>query len=124
MTTYTAEYFIRKFEAIPEEKWCVNEFRAGRKKCALGHCGVRANTPVKVDAVDHFGSCPWGIPAADALHRLVGQHFSSGVGHINDGEHPLFKQPTPKARILAALSDILVREKTERRLAHGHVHRR
>lgn len=37
---YNIDYFIAKFEAIPEEKWTVNTFSGEEgKRCALGHCG-------------------------------------------------------------------------------------
>ena len=37
---YTLEYFIKKFEAIPEKKWTVGTFEDDKGcKCAYGHCG-------------------------------------------------------------------------------------
>ena len=37
---YDVDYFIKKFEAIPVEKWNDNGcFRKGDCFCALGHCG-------------------------------------------------------------------------------------
>lgn len=37
------EYFIAKFEAIPEDKWLKGRFvsKHGECKCALGYCGYR-----------------------------------------------------------------------------------
>src|SRR6478736_1430645 len=38
---YNREYFIAKFEAIPEEKWTTGECcNAFGQCCALGHCGM------------------------------------------------------------------------------------
>jgi hypothetical protein len=39
-TQYTRDYFIAKFEAIPEELWTTRVFRDGGKCCAMGHCGA------------------------------------------------------------------------------------
>jgi hypothetical protein len=38
---YTVDYFIDKFEKIPEELWCVESFTIITlgQSCALGHCG-------------------------------------------------------------------------------------
>ena len=37
---YTLEYFISKFEAIPENLWTVGTFEDDKGcKCAYGHCG-------------------------------------------------------------------------------------
>jgi len=44
---YDIQYFIDKFEAIPENKWIkgtVYDTNSGRC-CALGHCGVRETSP-------------------------------------------------------------------------------
>lgn len=36
---YDVDYFINKFEAIPEEMWCVGLWVDSEgRKCALGHC--------------------------------------------------------------------------------------
>jgi hypothetical protein len=37
---YSVNYYIKKFEATPESKWCVGAYtdKLGRH-CALGHCG-------------------------------------------------------------------------------------
>jgi len=40
--TYDFDFFIDKFEAIPENNWCTGTFLdAGGRCCALGHCGSR-----------------------------------------------------------------------------------
>lgn len=41
MSKYTAEYFIAKFEKIPEENWVTGIFReeSTGRCCSLGHCG-------------------------------------------------------------------------------------
>lgn len=114
MSAYTVDYFIEKFEAIPEEKWTTGELvREGGCMCVLGHCGL--SDPVK-DYVN---------PTAEALAlgNILLQHdrikartredISEGPAieacwQLNDSGHDIygFTEPTPKQRILAALRDI------------------
>ena len=85
----TVDYFIQKFEAIPEEKWTERTYEFENKKCALGHC----------DYNNIFGS----------LESVALIKFFYGLKNttdINDGCDPRYPQPTPKARILAALRDL------------------
>lgn len=89
---YTVDYFINKFEAIPEEKWCIEKWADDDKRCAFGHCGV--NT-------DNFLSYPSEAKGLADLFPL-----SCVVFDINDGDDKRYQQPTPKQRILAALYDI------------------
>lgn len=88
MSQYTPDYFIKKFEAIPDDLWCTGDYQRGKAHCAFGHCG---------DESTEEGS--W-------LNSLIREGISQRFGivpDINDGRHPMFKQATPKARILAAL---------------------
>jgi hypothetical protein len=87
---YTVDYFINKFKAIPSSKWTTGQYTIGTKCCALGHCGERG-----------LGV---GGPEAKALGEML--RTGSTVVKINDGEHPLYLQKTPRARILAALKDL------------------
>lgn len=80
------EHFIRKFEAIPEEKWCVDYLHEKKSSCALGHCNPNKEV--------------------EALIDLFTGHLSLGPAGVNDGCWSKYQQPTPKLRILAALSDI------------------
>lgn len=85
---YDVNYFIKKFEAIPEEMWTTGEFDRGDGcKCALGHCGV-----------NHFQ----GTDEGKALHYLLNYY----ADEINDGASERYQQDTPKQRILAALNDV------------------
>jgi hypothetical protein len=36
---YDIDHFIKKFEAIPKERWLTGHLGAGEQHCALGHCG-------------------------------------------------------------------------------------
>lgn len=89
-TEYTVDYFIHKFSAIPDGKWCVGKLiDDDGRSCAAGHCGFRCGP----------------LPAeCKALTAILGEGIA--VPAINDGVHPRYKQPTPKARILQALHDI------------------
>lgn len=86
---YTVDYFISKFEAIPEDKWCVDfteDYNGNR--CALGHCG--------------------GINTHES--NILRSILCMPVSFLNDGLKPEYPQPTPKQRILAALYDIRAKE--------------
>ena len=89
MKKYNAMYFIKKFEAIPHDKWCTQYYEEGDKKCALGHCGANfyKENPTKKEM--------------NSLKDLFFEHFSFPVTIVNDsltelGDHP-------KERILNAL---------------------
>jgi hypothetical protein len=88
---YDVDYFIAKFEAIPEERWCEGTYDdlTGRH-CALGHCGIR------------FEAGKSSNPEGDALVKLT----ATEAVNINDGHDGRYEQPTPKQRIIAALLDI------------------
>lgn len=101
---YTVQFFIDKFEKIPEEYWNTNTYGYNTSHCAGGHCGMRSAGDAEK------------FPEAMALLQIliptkIKRHyytvpFLQVVAIINDGEHPKYKQPTPRARILAALYDI------------------
>lgn len=86
-TPYTPDYFIAKFEAIPDGLWCVEDYKDGDKRCALGHVGFHLD------------------PEPPEARALIDLFFDGGkyATVVNDGYDPDFPQPTPKARILAAL---------------------
>lgn len=83
---YNANYFIKRFEKIPESKWCIKEYTVNDQHCALGHLGCVLG---KTDT-----------PLAKKLNRILAQE----TPEINDGLHDDYQQPTPKERILAALN--------------------
>ncbi len=99
---YTVDYFIEKFEATEEDSWCTGGYGNGIKSCALGKCFTKQQQ-ANGDLSDE----------AKALCQLISGNLSSGVVCINDGDNPYYPQPTPKARILAALRDIKAKEKKE-----------
>jgi len=87
--TYDIDYFIRKFEGIPEDQWTKGSFcEEDGRCCALGHCGVR-------NPEDE--GRPLYTPEANALRRILPK-----VVDINDG-YIARPEAGPKKRILAAL---------------------
>lgn len=92
MTKFEVNYYINKFEAIPEDKWCEGVFNNKDQYCALGHCGAN-QTKRRNDE-------------SDALCDLFNFKLNTFVGRVNDGRDPRFQQDTPKQRILAALRSI------------------
>lgn len=97
---FDVDFFIRYFERIPEDQWCVGtmENTLGQH-CAAGHCGA-------IDGRDGLGTM------AKALNELMHTHTGWGVTIINDFKafHHHFNQPTPRARILAALREIQAKQ--------------
>lgn len=97
---YTVDYFINKFQAIPEEKWITGVFSSKGKHCALGHCLTE--------------------PSKNTLQYSRSQEYvdlqellSKRATYINDKPTVQFPHDTPKKRILAALLDIKSREPVE-----------
>ncbi len=90
---HLAKAFYKKFEAIDDSLWTTESFTNGAKYCALGHLGCRKR----------FGGI---TDEGHQLSTILGGH-PSVVANINDGHLPEYPQPTPKARILAALKDII-----------------
>lgn len=93
---YTVDYFINKFEGIPEKEWCgngcIHDTRTGQH-CAYGHC-------------DNDGAKSDMGKALTQVFINAGFPQDSTVANINDGAHEKYQQASPKQRILAALYDI------------------
>lgn len=96
---YSVDYFINKFENIPEDKWWTGSFRNDKdtKQCAYGHC------------LDN---------GAGEYHGLVSfaTENNINIAYINDMDYPpiytglKYYQSTPKKRVLEALYDIKAKE--------------
>lgn len=93
---YNLDYFIKKFEAIPERLWITGVYGSDYQEehCAYGHCGVRALR----DTLE-----------GDALRMLTGGLTVS----VNDGASDKYPQCTPKERILAYLRDLRDRKSAQ-----------
>ena len=87
------EYFINKFNAIPEGQWCTGQYTRlvdnTVQHCALGHCGFE-------------GGLKRGY-SNEAL-RLISLLGLETLIRINDGEETRIPGATPRARILNALA--------------------
>lgn len=91
-TKYDVDYFIAKFEAIPEERWCTGALIDGQGRCcAFGHCGDREDGDIPTEANEL---------------QMLGLRHGLRFAAINDGRFAGFNQPTPKQRILAALRSL------------------
>lgn len=85
---YTVDYFIEKFNKIPEGLWSEFLHRdESPRQCAIGHCKLDGEN--RALGIDLF----WEV-------------LKTGVGTVIHKRHPNYQQPTPKQRILAALRDI------------------
>lgn len=81
------DYFIAKYEAIPEDKIIAGKWIDGKGGCCgMGHCG----------RFGPYQSTPESLALAAILPNWQG---------INDGFSLVYKQETPKQRLLAALRD-------------------
>lgn len=99
---YSVQYFRKKFEAIPEEQFCVGAYEnLIGQKCVMGHCGVTVSN----DSSE-----------ARTLHELFKLKLGTIPSYVNDAfPHPSlngsFLCPmevtelgdTPRERILTAL---------------------
>lgn len=98
---YTLDYFIEKFEAIPEDEWCTQLYvNENNQCCALGHCGVT----FEKGSVEGITLNTLSIKALNSPN--TGNYMS--IINVNDGEHPKYQQDTPKQRVLAFLKDLKV----------------
>ncbi len=89
------EYFINKFEAIPEDQWCTGDFEDTEgRHCAAGHCGsVYGNVGAEATVL-------YNLISALSIENPV------NIVLVNDGADGRYMQPTPKQRVLAALRDL------------------
>lgn len=97
----TIEYFIEKFEAIPEDQWCVGRFvnEAGQKS-ALGHCGHKLERVVYPNG---YSLIHRRTPESSALEEIFNKNGMM-ITAINDGHGHI--GPTPKERVLTALRSL------------------
>ncbi len=87
---FTIEYFITRITQIPDA-WATDTFtnpNRPEQHCVFGHLGCTFENQENEEA--------------NALDRLFREHGLVAI-MVNDGKAKGFPQPTPKARILAAL---------------------
>lgn len=103
---YNVDYFIIKFEAIPEGKWGEVDLLKNNKRCAYGLCGM-INYCLPTLEAKALGVIFKNLILSGFNTVLCDFVYVEGnVIHINDGNTNEYRQPTPKQRILAALYDI------------------
>lgn len=126
---YTIQYFIDKFEAIPEEKWCTHTQQNDKgQRCAFGHCMPLEELQTGSNSTRYGTETEEGKALYKLRFPLVGtvvyfmgmlsrEVITQGtIACVNNGEmHPKvgdeirvikisnFPQKTPKQRVLAAL---------------------
>lgn len=103
---YDVDYFINKFEAIPENKWTTGFFKNNGKCCANGHCGIDESTEVQEGEEAHALAMLLMPLRKDYWQKFLGDPVYEVTAVINDGGIDEYPQTTPKQRILAALYDI------------------
>lgn len=106
-----ANEFINHFAAIPESKWNSGfQYKGDGTCCALGHLNYSYSRFVsrtwktsekQMQLRVLFIDC--GIPQIKPSDGPAGGNL---VAQINNGDHHLYQQETPKQRILAALEDV------------------
>ena len=100
------KWAIAFYEAIPDERWCcghyVRWFGPMEQNCSLGHLGVRASEEIQLG----FLGAEDGNAVAAKLCIVTDQEIAA----INDGKRAEYPQPTPKARVLAFLQDLLAKK--------------
>jgi hypothetical protein len=113
-----AQYFIKKFEAIPDEMWTTGKLtdRNTGARCAQGHCIVgpmkdfcwtrgqlhKSKELIALNGLFHM--------IAPDPHKKPYRHDGSITTcyslYVNNGMDLRYQQRGPKQRILAALHDI------------------
>lgn len=99
---YNVDYFIAKFEAIPEDQIGDSQSTG----CAYGQCRTAdydgAMSPEGIALTKLMSSIPGLTPTHNARYLP----HEATAARINNGDIEQYQQPTPKQRILAALHDI------------------
>jgi hypothetical protein len=94
MSQFTPKYFVKKFEAIPDDQWCTGTLSEGDNRfCALGHLGLRDYYDEPTDEVRAITAM---FPPCAPRHD-----YWSGVAELNDGDPK--DGMTPKQRVLGGL---------------------
>ena len=96
MTEYNVDYFIKKFEAIPNDKWCLRVLQDSEgRSCAFGHCGT----------IEGKGRTYIHTKEGNALEGMF-DSLEESVVQVSDGINSEYDQITPRGRMLAALKHI------------------
>lgn len=107
---YDVDYFIKKFEKIPEELIVPGVFDDGKGgHCANGWCGAQDSRPEGKALQKIFSplALHYKYTVFSTIIVVVDvDAYSNKAAAVNNGSTLEYQQPTPKQRILAALYDI------------------
>lgn len=113
---YTVDYFIDKFESIPEEELCIDVLleKNTHNRCAQGHCGLVKSKDLKsIMAVSKIENVPFYLREGWSLRKLF-ETNGLNVAEVNNGKNPKYNQTTVKGRVLTALRDIKKTQESEK----------
>lgn len=95
----------RLLDPIPEGQWVVRMYTDGKSRCcAFGHFNRLQNNP------SDFGLINCAYSERERLLENISLRFLKGSGTIasvNNREFEIYKQPTPKKRVMALLDDMI-----------------
>lgn len=102
-TSYTPAYFIKKLSAIPAKLWRTGDLEDNGygARCVLGHLGAELSYPLNSERDEESLE----LKAFRALWSNGHPADINDVGVLNGKQ--VYKQKTPKGRILAALRDLV-----------------
>lgn len=118
---YDLAFFRSFFASKPESTWCVNQLRDGQGRyCANGHTassgqwGPFAMTPTAMTRalIALLRPLGVGVPPINTLctngeWRECSVEDVTASAAINNGQHPRYQQPSPRARVLKAIDDLI-----------------
>lgn len=91
---FDLEYFIDKFEAIPEDQWTTGEYiNDDGCKCAYGHCGLRGSVS---DTKESYALFNLDCNAKDSI-TCVNDNYNNSYIHLGS---------TPKQRVVNYLKSL------------------
>lgn len=106
---FTVDYFIKKFEAIPEDEWAVQHLETpDGARCAMGHCGGHVNQSKESASLAKLLSNLTGAsPDRDISIYAINDGLDTiRLGYHFENKYTSKKIKGAKQRILAALYDI------------------
>lgn len=112
---YNAQFFLDLFQAIPPEKWndWIQHDVYTDTHCVYGHLRVEAHSNGAYTEQGKVLTAIMGqLPNLKHVHEHEnwcesGSAYNFTPARINNGQVVNYKQPTPKARIIAALQDCI-----------------
>lgn len=129
---YSLQYFINKFEAIPDELWVEDVYHSPievpktlfgvpipftsktlDRRCAQGHCVNNIDAFLVERTVVDYQSSLRNYRELKALYDLT-QDPEDGeqvtIALVNNGQHSDYTQISPKERVISYLYDLLAKE--------------